>query len=82
MRARSRATPSSERVRCLPPLSAFAIASLLRRMMDGVSSLMRPWYAIAWLTRGAVSASIHRMSAGATKCHVGRSTCVRRMSSR
>ena len=30
-------------------------------------------------TRGAVSASIHRMSAGATKCHVGRMTCVRRI---
>ena len=32
----------------------------------------------AW-TRGAVSARIHRMSAGVTKCHVGLSTWVRRI---
>ena len=30
--------------------------------------------------RGAVSASIQRISAGVTKCHVGRSTCVRSIS--
>ena len=40
----------------------------------------RPPHArLTFCTRGPVSASIHRISAGATKCHVGRSTCVLRM---
>ena len=57
-----------------PSLSARGTAPLLRRTTVPSSPSHRSWYAIAAFTRGAVSASIQRMSSGATKCHVGRRT--------
>ena len=46
-----------------------------RRAPSGVYA-----YPFAWWTRGAVSRSSQRMSSAATKCQVGRITCVRRIS--
>ena len=59
--------PAVEREPAWPPaLTPYIMVSDARR-------------AIAWPIRGPVSASSQRMSAGSTKCQVGRRTWVRRI---
>ena len=75
--AATSAAASSALVRCRPSRSARAMAAWQRARNRESMPAARRGYTAAALTRGAVSASIQRTSAAATRCQVGLSTCVR-----
>ena len=79
MPASLKTAAASARVSWWPPRSAATSACEPRRSVASSSPSSRYRPALPALIRVAVAVSSRRMSAGSTKCQVGRNTCVRRM---